>query len=443
MTLKSYSDMRRINPQYGHVQRADGSPDDNDRVEIGPTELAFEEWHAAGIQPPDLVAMRHYRLQRLMRQLALSEYAGVLLFDPLNIRYATDSTNMQLWNTHNPFRAALVLADGYMVLWDYKNSPFLSAHNPLVDEVRSGASMFYFGAGDKMDETAQSLAAEVHELLRDHAPNNKRLAIDKITIPGYRAFDQHGFKIEEGEMLMEKTRAVKGPDEILAMRCATYACEQAMHEMLAVAKPGLSENEIWAELHKGNIIRGGEWIETRLLSSGPRTNPWFQECGPRIVQNNEILALDTDLIGCYGMCCDISRTWFIGDGEPSAAMREDYQIAYDHIQQNMQLMAPGVSHKDLTFKGHQLGKEYEKLKYSCRFHGVGLCDEWPSIAYPSDYLEGAFEGVLEPGNVLCVEALVSHEQRNFSIKLEEQVLVTENGFECLSQFPHDPKLLIQ
>ena len=49
-----------------------------------------------------------------------------------------------------------------------------------------------------------------------------------------------------------------------------------------------------------NIRRGGEWIETRLLTSGPRTNPWFQECGPRIVQPNEILAFDTDLIGPYG-----------------------------------------------------------------------------------------------------------------------------------------------
>ena len=70
----------------------------------------------------------------------------------------------------------------------------------------------------------------------------------------------------------------------------------------------MSENDIWAVLHAENIRRGGEWIETRLLASGPRTNPWFQECGPRIVQNNEILAFDTDLVGSYGICVDISRT---------------------------------------------------------------------------------------------------------------------------------------
>ena len=72
------------------------------------------------------------------------------------------------------------------------------------------------------------------------------------------------------------------------------------------------------------------------------------------------------------------------------------------------------------------------------FHGVGLCDEWPYITYPEDRMPGAFEGVLEPGMTLCVESLISREGGDFSIKLEEQVLVTEAGPEVLSRFPHDP-----
>ena len=34
--------------------RPDNTPDDNDRVEIGPTPLAFEEWQKAGLEVPDL-----------------------------------------------------------------------------------------------------------------------------------------------------------------------------------------------------------------------------------------------------------------------------------------------------------------------------------------------------------------------------------------------------
>ncbi|MDJ0860281.1 MAG: M24 family metallopeptidase, partial [Dinoroseobacter sp.] len=79
--------------------------------------------------------------------------------------------------------------------------------------------------------------------------------------------------------------------------------------------------------------------------------------------------------------------------------------------------------------------------YSCRFHGVGLCDEWPLIAYPSEYMSGAFDATLQPGMVLCVEALVGEENGDFCIKLEDQVLVTETGFENLTQYPFDPRLM--
>jgi Xaa-Pro dipeptidase len=75
------------------------------------------------------------------------------MFDPLNIRYATDTTNMQLWNSHNPFRACLLCADGHMVMWEYKNSPFLVTFNPLVRELRSGASFFYNVCGDATART--------------------------------------------------------------------------------------------------------------------------------------------------------------------------------------------------------------------------------------------------------------------------------------------------
>ena len=73
----------------------------------------------------------------------------------------------------------------------------------------------------------------------------------------------------------------------------------------------MTENDVWAELHAGNIRRGGEWIETRILASGPRTNPWFQECGPRVMDAGDMLAFDTDLVSTYGYCCDISRSWIV------------------------------------------------------------------------------------------------------------------------------------
>ena len=442
-----HRDTRKIDPSRG-ARLGDNTPNEADRAEIGPTLLAFEEWAAAGLELPDLQAMRAYRWQRLTEHVVARDYGALLLFDPLNIRYATDSTNMQLWNAHNPFRALLLCADGYMVIWDYKLAPFLTEFNPLVRDRRSGASFFYFSGGDKSAEVAERFASEVRDLVLEHGGGNMRLAVDKIMLHGARALEAVGFDIMEGEELTEKARSVKGPDEIKAMRCANHACETSVKAMEDFARghgPSgrVSEDDIWAVLHAENIKRGGEWIETRLLATGPRTNPWFQECGPRRMQNNEILAFDTDLIGSYGMCIDISRTWWIGDKPPRQDMIDAMRHAREHIATNMELLKPGLGIEELQERLHRLDDKYQARKYGCAMHGVGLCDEWPHIDYPDNAVKGAFDYVLEPGMTLCVEALVAEEGGDFSIKLEDQVLITETGFENLTTYPFDAALMGQ
>ena len=440
-----HRDIRKIDPTRG-ATLADGTPNNDDRVEIGPTQLAFGEWEKAGLVLPNLPELRAFRHKRLTDAVNARGYGGILMFDPLNIRYATDSTNMQLWNMHNAFRACLVCADGYMVMWDYKNAMFLSKFNYLVNEQRSGADLFYFDRGDKIDVAADEFSNQVRSVIDEHGGANTRLGVDKIMIHGLRALEAQGFDVIPGEELTEKARSIKGPDEILAMRCASVACEIACAEMETAARSGvpngdMSENDIWAVLHVENIRRGGEWIETRLLTSGPRTNPWFQECGPRIVQNTEIVAFDTDMVGAYGICVDISRTWWIGDQKPRADMIEAMKTGVDHIEQNMQMLKPGVNIQDLSRNCHQLPDKYQNLKYGCMMHGVGLCDEWPLVAYPDQMVDGAFDYELQPGMTLCVEALISPEGGDFSIKLEDQVLITETGFENITKYPHDPALM--
>ncbi len=435
-----YSAGRKIAPS-GIPLKGDGTPDDNDRVEIGPTPLAFAEWAAAGIALPDLPRLREFRLQRLAAALGARDYAGILLFDPLNIRYASDTTNMQVWNAHNPFRACFVSAQGHMVVWDFKGNDLLTAHNPLVRETRGGASFFYFVSGDRTDADARRFAGEVDALLREHAGGNRRLAVDKIQIHGLRALERAGLDVRDGEEVMEKTRAVKGPDEIRALRCAVHACEQSLHEMQRQAAPGMTENDVWAVLHAENVRRGGEWIECRLLSSGPRTNPWFQECGPRVIGAGELLAFDTDLVGCYGMCADMSRTWLIGDAAAGNEQRRLYREAHAQIQENRALLAPGRSLRELAFGGRALPGEFVPLRYSVNMHGVGLCDEWPSVYYPQDWREGAFDYELEPGMLLCVEVYIGSEGGREGVKLEDQVLITESGHESLTRYPYEQRLL--
>ena len=432
---------RRIDPTRRAHLKPDLTPDDNDRAEIGPTDLAFAEWKAAGIEAPDMPALREYRLSRLQEQIRKHDCSGLLLFDPLNIRYATDTTNMQLWIAHNAARACFVPPEGKVILWDFQNCEHLSAHLPLVGEVRHGASFFYFETGDKTEAAAAHFVDEVIDVMKSHGGANKRLAVDKIETPGYVRLVEKGIEIIEGQMLTEHARAIKNDNEIRAMRCAVHACEMAVEEMRYAMRPGVSENEMWAALHAGNIKRGGEWIETRILSSGPRTNPWFQECGPRIMQEGDMMAFDTDLVGTYGYCCDISRSWIVGDVAPTEEQKTLYKVAYEHVMTNIRLIKPGMSFVEMTAKAHRLPEEYRALRYGVLAHGVGLCDEYPCVRYPEDIEAHGYSGTFEPGMTLCVEAYIGAVGGFEGVKLEEQVLITETGCETLSTYRYEDALL--
>jgi Xaa-Pro aminopeptidase len=244
--------------------------------DLGPGALALDEWRALDLELPDVAALRAERLARLRRALATRDLAGIVVGDPINLRYATDSTNMQVWCLHNPVRYAFVATDGPVIVFDFHGCGHLSGHLPLVNEVRPARAWYYFNSGARVAEHAGAWAAEIAALVRAHGAGNRRLALDKADRDGVAALEAAGLALHDGQEVMEVTRARKTPDEIKALRCALAACEAAMRAMQLQLRPGISEQALWAHLHAGNIARGGEWIETRLLASGPRANPWFQ-----------------------------------------------------------------------------------------------------------------------------------------------------------------------
>jgi Xaa-Pro dipeptidase len=414
---------------------------------IGPGQRLLDEWTAAGLVLPDLPAMRRYRVDRVTAQLRRQGYDGIIVMDPMNIRYVTDGTNMQLWVMHNGARYAFVSADGYVILWDYYGCEFLAAHSEVVDEVRPAIGSTYFLGGPRHAEQAERWSAEMLSVIAERCGREPRIAIDQCHHVGYRVLEAAGVEIGFGQEVMELARAVKGPDEILAMRCAVHACEATMTEMHAAMVPGMTERELWSLLHAGNIRRAGEWIETQIIASGPRTNPWMQEASSRVIEPGDIVAYDTDLVGAYGMMVDVSRTWIAGDGlgESGTATREQqhtFDLAREQIERNLELLTPGRSFCELTHRAWFPPVD-EYRHYSCLYHGVGQCDEYPEIYFPEIWEDWGFDGELEPGMVLTVESFVGPRRPSASgdwlegVKLENQVLVTEDGPELLTTFPLD------
>ena len=408
---------------------------------LGPGELAESEWLSAGLASPDMTKIRVYRLQRVREKLKEFDCAGILLYDPVNIRYATDSTNMSIWTSHNAARYSLVMTDGPVIMFEFDAHEFLSNHNPLINEVRPAITYLYFTAGDMSKPRAKIWATEIAQLVSQYGQGNKRLALDNCAPEGIHELQSLGLELSNGEEIMELARLIKSDDELVAMRRSIFACERSIELMRNYFKPGVSEQELWGRFQMEAISRGAEWIETRLLASGPRANPWYQECSSRPMQSGELMGFDTDLVGAYGYCTDMSRTWLCGDEKPSSEQKDIYTMAYDQIQMNMQSLKPGLSFKELTLNA----KEYPRNEfrhYSVLYHGVGMCDEFPAIPFSWELNENSFDGVLKPKMVLCVESYIGRRDGGPGVKLEEQILITENGYELLTSYPFESDLLL-
>lgn len=383
----------------------------------------------------DRDGLRRYRLERVRRELRQRDFGGALLFDPPNIRHACDVANMQVWALHNKCRFVYVPTEGPMILFDYGCAKHLSRGYDLIAETRTATSHTYFTNGGRQNEQIDRWAREIADLVKAHGGGNRRLAVDKLDPLATHALEREGIVVTDGEELMEFARAIKNADEIVAMKEAIAACEAGIEKMWRELKPGMTENELWAHLHATNIALGGEWIECRLLTSGERTNPWFQECSDRVIQSGDIVAFDTDLIGPNGYCADISRTWVAGDVRPTNEQHRLYQTALDNLHHNLDLVKAGLSFREFTEKSYRLAPEFVGQRYSCIMHGVGLCDEYPFATYREDFERWGFDGHFEAGMTVCIEALIGVAGGKECVKLEQQVLVTETGYELLSTSP--------
>ncbi len=381
------------------------------------------------------------RLARVQTELAAADCAAALLLDPINIRYATGTSRSSLWNFHGATRYVFVPAEGLATLFDNPGSHHHYRGKTALSACRPAASTCYWLAGPKVDAIAKKGAAEIADLLQASGGTGGRLAVDRFDPALAAALGTEGCTLVPAGEIMERARAIKLPKEIALMRRSMAICDQALARIREDLAPGMTEQALWSRLHAVNAAEGGEWIETRLLSSGPRTNPWFQEAGERVIEEGDLVAVDTDMVGPFGYLSDISRTQLCGNGRPKGEQRDLFGLAYEQLQHNLALMAPGRSFRDVTEQSWRLPQRFMKHRYLCVAHGAGMCNEYPNIVYPEDFETGGYDGVIEENMVLCIESYLGAEDGREGVKLEEQVLVTATGVESLSTAPFDERLL--
>jgi hypothetical protein len=244
-----------------------------------------------GMEPdPRLLALSRH--QRLLEVMEAQGAPAILTANPINILYATGVRNMTVFSLMGPFRFALVLSSGEVILWEFAGCEHLVAGNPVVTEVRPAPGISaIWGEGFAAD--AARFAGDVAARLGPE----RRLAVEGLDLPALNALRDRGLHLEDATGVFSEARLIKQPLEIAVMREAVTRVEAAAAALEAAMAPGASEVEVWSEFHRHLIATEGEYVSTRLFQSGPRTFPYFQEAGPRRMQSGDLVCFDTDALG--------------------------------------------------------------------------------------------------------------------------------------------------
>ncbi|MFT5113117.1 MAG: Xaa-Pro dipeptidase [Parasphingorhabdus sp.] len=383
----------------------------------------------------DLDKLRSYRLGRLRKVMAERQVDLAIITNPLSMRYVADYWNYPLFLSRIPSTILIVPVEGPIAI-----SGAYTDRDNQFDITLPMFNLTAFDGGIEQTAEPQRFAEWVKSYIESELNGlgkQIRVGLDRTDADVFNALVDAGIRCCDVTRLVEEAKMIKSAEEVQLIRHAVAVAELGMHKMRENMIPGVTENELWSWLHQTNIAHGGYWTDGNMLASGQRTNPWLQDASHKQIQAGEIVAFDSDMVGpdCY--FADVSRSWVCGDNKPTANQQELFEYAFEEVTRNIELARPGVSFREFSDKAFRQPEKYHAGRYPCVTHGVGMCDEYPKIPYFQDWSQSGYDGVIEPGMVLCIESYVGESGGKEGVKLEEQVLVTENGYERLSCVPLD------
>jgi Xaa-Pro aminopeptidase len=396
----------------------------------------------------DFDRLRRERLGRLEAALERSELGALLSFDFHNIRYMT-STHIGTWAMDKLIRFALLPRGGKPVVWDFGSAarhhqiynPWLEGRTdqPELGRARAGISTlrgaFHPDAGIA-EEVARKLRAELEE----HGLADQPVGVDVVEMPVLAAMQAAGLQVVDGQQVFLEARRIKTPDEISLLAEACTLVDAAYEELYSFLRPGVRENECVGVVSKVLYDLGSEHVEGVNAISGERCSPHPHVYSDRILRPGDpaffdILHSFNGYRTCYYRCFAV--------GSASPAMRDAYKRCRDYMDAAISLVKPGATTADIVAvwpEATEFGFPNEEAAFALQYgHGVGL-SIWEKPIF-SRLVSLEHPEVLEAGMVFALETYWPAADGWSAARIEEEVVVTENGCEIITKFPAEQLLI--
>ncbi len=389
-------------------------------------------------QRVDFDRLRRERLARAKEGLAQSELGALLCFDMANIRYIT-ATHIGTWAMDKLIRFCLLPQGDDPIMWDFGSAArHHKLYNPWLGEERSRAGISTLRGSVK--GRAESVAQKIRVELEERGLLDEPLGVDVIEIPVLEALQAEGIRVVDCQALMQDVRKLKTEDEITLLNTACAMVDAAYEELFRAMRPGMRENECVALVNKVLFELGSEHVEGVNAISGERCSPHPHVFTDRMLRPGDPAYFDIlHAFNGYRTC--YYRTFAVGSA--SRAQVDAYKRCRDILDQAIALIKPGVTTADVVSiwpEAGEFGFPDEEAAFALQYgHGVGL-SIWEKPIF-SRLVSFDHPETIEAGMVFALETFWPAADGWSAARIEEQLVVTEDGCEIITRFPAEELLV--
>lgn len=232
--------------------------------------------------------------------------------------------------------------------------------------------------------------------------------------------------------VIEALRYVKSDEEIENSRKACQIADEALHDLIPHIKEGVSERELCARLEFYMKMHGAHAIgfET-ILISGTKTSLPHGKPNDKLIQSGDFVTIDFGAM-YNGYISDMTRTFVVGNA--SEKQVEIYNLVKAGQETGLLHMGSGVHAQKPDQEIRKIIKKYEEFYYPGIGHGVGR------DLHENPFLGNYGSMTMQPGCIITMEPGLYIPDWG-GVRIEDTVLIKENGIEVLTHFPKDLMIL--
>ena len=389
----------------------------------------------------DLDALRQKRVAKAEEQRRKAGLDALLVWKDENCRYLTDLRPQLIAGKTTALNGALLIEGKAPILFcSGGERDRVDRTMPWIKEVHTIPIV-------EEKALVEGLVTNIlGPVLREYDLTDAKLGLDESNMVFHNALTSHfsKLKVEDGDTPMQQARMIKLDEEIVLLEEATAIADAVCATATAMVADGVRECEVAGEAMRTLFRLGGEYahVMTPFVASGEHMAPPHRICSDKLIRHGDVVFIDIGAAwgGYFG---DMARTVICG--KASDEQKKIYTAVYEGLKAGIAEMRPGRTNKDAA---DAVIKAADKYGLGGRFlslfigHGVGIGANEPP--YIGETLPGAPTYAFRPGMVFAVEPLIWVEgvRGGGGVRLEEMVLITENGPHVMSRAPFDERLMV-